>query len=73
MNAKMTYAQLNALVDRFAAALQQLGIKKGDRVGVYIANCPQFIIGYYGALRVGAIVAPFIAVFRWLRYSTRSV
>jgi len=59
MNAKLTYAQLNALVDRFAAALQQLGVKKGDRVGVYIANCPQFVIGYYGALRLGAIVAPF--------------
>jgi long-chain acyl-CoA synthetase len=59
MNAKLTYAQLNTLVDRFAAALQQLGVKKGDRVGVYVANCPQFIIGYYGALRAGAIVAPF--------------
>ena len=59
MNAKLPYAQLNALVDRFAAALQQLGVKKGDRVGVYVANCPQFVIGYYGALRAGAIVAPF--------------
>ena len=59
MDAKMTYAQLNALVDRFAAALQQLGVKKGDRVAIYLANCPQFIIGYYGALRAGAIVVSF--------------
>jgi long-chain acyl-CoA synthetase len=56
---KLTYAELNALVDRFAAALQQLGVKKGDRVAVYAANCPQFIIGYYGALRAGAILVPF--------------
>ncbi|MGC8786127.1 MAG: AMP-binding protein, partial [Anaerolineae bacterium] len=44
LDAKLTYAQLNALADRFAAALQQLGVKKGDRVALYLANCPQFII-----------------------------
>jgi len=59
MDAKLTYAQLNTLVDRFAAALQQLGVKKGDRVAVYSGNCPQFIIGYYGALRAGATVVSF--------------
>jgi long-chain acyl-CoA synthetase len=59
MGAKLTYAQLSALVDRFAAALQGLGVKKGDRVAVYVANSPQFIIGYYGALKAGAIVVPF--------------
>ena len=59
LDAKLTYAQLNALADRFAAALQQLGVKKGDRVGLYLANCPQFIIGYYGALKAGAIVVSF--------------
>jgi len=59
MDAKLTYAQLNALVDRFAAALQGMGVRKGDRVAVYVANCPQFIVAYYGALRAGAIVAPF--------------
>jgi len=59
MDAKLTYAQINALADRFAAALQQLGVKKGDRVAIYLANCPQFIIGYYGALKAGAIVVSF--------------
>jgi len=59
LNNKMTYRELNELVDRFAAALQQLGVKKGDRVAVYCANCPQFIIGYYGALRAGAIAVSF--------------
>ena len=59
MDAKLTYAQLNALADRFAAALQQLGVKKGDRVAVYVANCPQFIVGYYGALKAGAVVVSF--------------
>jgi long-chain acyl-CoA synthetase len=59
LEAKMTYRQLNELVDRFAAALQQLGVKKGDRVAVYCANCPQFVIGYYGALRAGAVAVSF--------------
>ena len=58
-DAKLTYAQLNQLADRFAAALQQLGVKKGDRVAIYLANSPQYPIAYYGALRAGAIVVPF--------------
>jgi len=55
---KMTYAQLNALVDRFAAGLQQLGLKKGDRVAIYMPNCPQFVVAYYAVLRAGGIVVP---------------
>ncbi len=58
-DAKLTYAQLNELADRFAAALQQLGVKKGDRVAIYLANSPQYPIAYYGVLRAGAIVVPF--------------
>ena len=59
LNGKLTYSQVNALADRFAAALQQLGVKKGDRVAIYTANNPQFVIGYYGALKAGAIVVNF--------------
>jgi len=58
-NAKLSYAEVDSLVDRFAAALQGLGVKKGDRVAVYMANCPQYIISYYGALRAGAVVVAF--------------
>jgi len=58
MNRKITYAELNALVDRFAAGLVQAGVKKGDRVALYLPNCPPFIIGYYGILKAGAIVVP---------------
>lgn len=55
---KLTYRQLNTLVDKFAAGLQQLGLKKGDRVAVYMANCPQSVIAYYAILRAGGIVVP---------------
>ena len=59
MDAELNYAQLNELADRFAAGLQSLGVKKGDRVAVYVANSPQFIMAYYGALKAGAVVVPF--------------
>jgi len=56
--AKLTYRELNELVDKFAAGLQKLGIKKGDRVAIHLPNCPQFPISYYATLRVGGIVVP---------------
>jgi len=56
--AKLTYDELNELVDKFAAGLQQLGVKKGDRVAVHLPNCPQFPISYYAILRAGGIVVP---------------
>ena len=57
-NAKITFREYNEAVDRFAAALQGLGVKKGDRVAVHLLNCPQFPIAYYAALRIGGIVVP---------------
>jgi long-chain acyl-CoA synthetase len=59
LNHKMSYKELNELADRFAAALRQLGVKKGDRVAIYMANCPQFVASFYGALKAGAIAVTF--------------
>lgn len=55
---RMSYGDYNQAVDRFAAALQDLGVGKGDRVAIHLPNCPQFPIAYYGALRAGAIAVP---------------
>ena len=52
----LTYAQLLDQVNRFAAALHALGVRKGDRVAVMLPNLPQFVISFYGAARLGAIV-----------------
>jgi len=57
-NQKISYAQLDRLADQFAAALQANGFKKGDRIALYMPNCPQFTIAYYGALRAGGIIVP---------------
>ncbi|TMG52977.1 MAG: hypothetical protein E6H84_13025, partial [Chloroflexi bacterium] len=54
----LTYAELDRLADHFAAGLQSLGVRKGDRVALLLPNCPQFVIAFYGALRAGAVVVP---------------
>jgi long-chain acyl-CoA synthetase len=57
--AAMRFRTLHDLAGRFAAALQRLGVRPGDRVALHLPNCPQFLIAYYGALRAGAVVVPF--------------
>ena len=57
-DAKITFREYNEAVDRLAAALQGLGVKKGDRVAIHLPNCPQFPIAYYAVLRIGGIVVP---------------
>ncbi len=54
--AKSSYKDINMAVYRFAAGLQQMGVKKGDRVAVMLPNCPQYIIAINAVWRVGAIV-----------------
>lgn len=53
---EITFGELDDFSDRFANALVDLGVKKGDKVGLFLENCPQFVIAYYGALKAGAIV-----------------
>ncbi len=56
MDAPLSYGQLDALVDRFAAGLQRMGVRQGDRVAIMLPNCPQFVIAAYGTWRAGGIV-----------------
>ncbi|MDZ8095894.1 MAG: long-chain fatty acid--CoA ligase [Nostoc sp. DedQUE05] len=51
-----TYKQLNQLANRLANSLNGLGIKKGDRVVLFLPNIPEFIISYLGVLKIGAVV-----------------
>lgn len=55
---RLTYRLLEALVNRFAVGLQQQGLQKEDRVALYMPNCPQYVIAYYGTLRAGGIAVP---------------
>lgn len=55
-NNTLSYAELNELSDRLAAVLAGIGVKKGDRVAVYLPNSPQFPLAFYGVLKAGGIV-----------------
>ena len=56
--ASMTYRQVEDLSSRFARALVSLGLKKGDRVAVFMPNMPQFVLSYFGILKAGGVVVP---------------
>ncbi len=62
--AEMTFSQLNTYSDRFAAYLAGHGLKKGDRVAVLMPNCPQFLIAFYGILKLGCIHVPVNPLFK---------
>jgi long-chain acyl-CoA synthetase len=51
-----TYAALAEQVARAAGALDELGVRKGDRVALVLPNCPQHVVAFYAILRLGAIV-----------------
>ena len=58
------FQELDDLSDRFAAALNDSGLKKGDRVSLYLENCPQFVIAYFGTLKAGGVVVAANPMFK---------
>ncbi|RJG02918.1 AMP-binding protein [Noviherbaspirillum sedimenti] len=60
----ISYAELDRLSDTFAARLAQLGVRKGDRVALFLQNCPQYIIAHVGIQKLGAIVGPCSPLFK---------
>jgi len=60
----ISYKELDEMSDAFACALQDLGVKKGDRVSLYLQNIPQFIIGQFGIWKSGGIVVPLNPMYR---------
>src|SRR5262249_7299558 len=63
LGAQLTYAEIKTRSDRFAAALAELGIGRGDRVGIMLPNCPQYLIAAFALLRLGAIVVNINATY----------
>jgi long-chain acyl-CoA synthetase len=55
---KYTYLELMHYSDRIAAGLSDLGVKKGDGVGLYMINSPEFIFSVYGISQTGAVIVP---------------
>ncbi|MBY8985383.1 MAG: AMP-binding protein, partial [Candidatus Lokiarchaeota archaeon] len=63
---RMTYKELDTLVDQFATGLAKLGIKKGDVVGIDLPNVPQYVIAHWAILRLGATSNPILPVNRFV-------
>ncbi len=60
----MTYGELNETIDKFARGLISLGLNKGDRVALFMQNCPQFVISFFGTHRAGGVVVPLNPMFK---------
>jgi len=52
----LTYSEVDDISSRFASALATLGVKKGDRVAVFMPNIPQLVFSFFGALKAGGVV-----------------
>ncbi|MDJ0945137.1 MAG: long-chain fatty acid--CoA ligase [Kiloniellales bacterium] len=55
----LTYAELAASVDRAAEGFRALGVTKGTRVGLFLPNCPYFVICFFGVIKAGGVVVTF--------------
>src|SRR5439155_26584037 len=56
MGKTLVYRDVLKQVEQFSRVLTSLGVQRGDRVGLLLPNCPQYVIAYYAALRIGAVV-----------------
>jgi long-chain acyl-CoA synthetase len=60
---KMSFKEVRDQVDRFATALHDMGVKKGDKIALLLLNSPQFVIAYMGALKAGATLTAISPVY----------
>ncbi len=55
---RFSYREFDALIDRTAGVLQQLGISQGDRISLHLDNCVEFLALWFAAARIGAVIMP---------------
>src|SRR5512135_2804253 len=60
---KFSFARLRNLIDRFGTALRRLGVKKGDKVMLYITNSAQWVISFFAIQKIGAVVVPVAPIY----------
>lgn len=60
----VSFKEFDAESDKFAAGLAELGVKKGDRVALYMWNRPEFLTAFFGILKVGGVAVPIDPAFR---------
>ena len=60
---RFSFTRLRNLSERFAGALADLGVKKGDRVMIYVSNCAQWVIAFLGIQKLGAVLVPVSPIY----------
>ena len=58
-----SYAELGRMVDRAAAGFRSLGVEKGVKVGLFLPNCPQFVVSFFGILKAGGTVVNYSPLY----------
>ena len=64
MGQRLTFAELNRMVDTFAEGLIDLGIRRGDHVALWMTNCPSWVMVWIAASRIGAVLVPINTRFK---------
>jgi long-chain acyl-CoA synthetase len=63
LGVRYTYSRLNEMVQLLAANLHRLGVKKGDRVILYLPNCPQWVVAWLALMRIRAVAIPVSPIY----------
>ncbi len=63
---EITYVELSRWVQHFAVYLMRIGVKRGDRVALFLHNCPQYLVAHYAVQTIGAVVSPCSPSFKAL-------
>lgn len=62
--AEYTWKEFNQQVNKMGNALKKLGVSKGDRVALCLPNSPEYLVAYFGIIKLGAIAVPFNIMFK---------
>lgn len=63
LDRKFSYAEVGEMIEHAACGFQELGVGPGVKVGLFLPNCPQFIVCYYGVLKAGGTVVNFSPLY----------
>jgi len=61
---EISYTHFNSKVSGVAQGLLDIGVKKGDRVGLMLSNCPEFLYCWFGCNKIGAVMVPINTAFK---------
>lgn len=63
LGTRFTYSQMGAYVRKFGAALFEMGVRKGDKLILYIPNSPQWVIAWFGIQKIGGVAVPITPIY----------